>query len=67
MDLVDSDLFTIIFKETLKDYEMLIGEIYKESRSGAEATPRFAFGMKTVAIWISQIQILCKSPLKTIP
>ena len=35
--------FGIIFRETLKDYEMLIGEIYKESRSGAEVSPRFNF------------------------
>ena len=60
LDLADSDLSTIIFKETLKDYEMLIGEDYKRSESGAEVTsPRFIFGIKAVAIWISRIQILC--------
>ena len=60
LDLADSDLSTIIFKETLKDYEMLIGEDYKRSESGAEVTsPRFIYGIKAVAIWISRIQILC--------
>ena len=59
MDRADSDLSTIIFKETLKDYEMLIGEDYKRSESGAEdITPRFTCGIKAVAIWISRIQIL---------
>ena len=58
MDLADSDLSTIIVKETLKDYEMLIEEIYKRLRSGAEAMPRFTCGMKTVAIWISRTQFV---------
>jgi len=47
MDRADSDLSTIIFKETLKGYEMLIGEVYKRSESGAEGTsPRFIYGIK---------------------
>ena len=48
LDLADSDLSTIIFKETLKDYEMLIGEDYKRSESGAEVTsPRFTLWNKS--------------------
>ena len=67
MDLADSDLSTIIFKETLKDYEMLIGEDYKRSESGAEdITPRFTCGIKAVAIWISRIQILSWSSPKNV-
>ena len=35
MNRADSNLSTIIFKEALKDYEMLIGEDSKRSESGA--------------------------------
>ena len=59
MDRADSNLFTIIFRETLKDYGMILGERCKRSGSGAEVTPRFTCGMKTVALWIARIQILC--------
>ena len=50
MNLADSNLFTIIFGEALKDCGMLFGERYKRSGSGAEAMPRFTCGIETVAL-----------------
>ena len=50
MNRADSNLFTIIFGETLKDCGVLFGERYKRSGSGAEAMSRFTCGMKTVAL-----------------
>ena len=50
MNLADSNLFTIIFGEALKDCGMLFGERYKKSGSGAEAMPRFTCGIETVAL-----------------
>ena len=58
MDLIDSDIFTTIFRETLKDYEMLIEEVCKRTELDAGVRPHSTCGIGILAIWISRIQIL---------